>query len=87
MHKKIYINGRQHIGNTRYLQGKGILLDGGNGAGNSYSSLDAFENATQNGRKLKGRGLNDENFTSKLANLNIKLPTFSRKPKNISFNL
>tara|TARA_R110000782_G_scaffold173288_1_gene264867 strand:- start:1850 stop:2113 length:264 start_codon:yes stop_codon:yes gene_type:complete len=87
MHK-IYIKGRSHIGNTRYLRGRGLLLDNGNGYGNSYSSLDDYQNTTQNGRKkLKGMGLN-ENFTSKLANLNIgKQQPFSRKPKNISFNL
>lgn len=91
---KFYLPQSNHIGLSRHrcgnITGRGtspLLLDGGLGMGNSYSSIDDYISTTgRNPLKVSGSGLG-KSFTDKLSNLNIgKLP-ISRKPKNINFSL
>lgn len=91
---KVYIPQSNHIGFTRHIKGnisgKGtspLLLDGGLGMGNSYSSIDDYVSTTgRNPLKVSGSGL-AKSFTDKLSKMNIgKLP-ISRKPNNINFSL
>lgn len=90
---KVYIPQSHHIGLTRHtkgnISGKGVsplLLDGGMGKGNSYSSIDDYVSTTgRNPLKVSGSGL-AKTFTDKLSKLNVGKP-ISRKPQNINFSL
>jgi len=90
---RVYIPHSKHMGLTRHtkgdISGKGtspILLDGGLGRGNSYSSIDEYVSTTGNNPlKVSGSGL-AKSFTDKLTKLNVGKP-ISRKPQNINFSL
>jgi hypothetical protein len=92
----IYAPLMRHSGFSRHTRGRmggsGIvspLLDGGLGAGSSYSSIDDYIATTGRnpGRVASGTGLG-KSFTDKLGGLSaVKPETKSRKPKNINFSL
>lgn len=91
---RVYIPQSHHTGFTRHTRGmvgKGasasLLLDGGLGGGNSYSSIDDYVSTTgRNPLKISGSGL-AKSFTDKLSKLNIGKMPISRKPQNINFSL
>ena len=65
------------------MKGTGIgsvLLDGGLGGQNSYSSLEDYK------KTINGKGLENSVLGKKLIDLVIKPPT-KKKPQNIKFNL
>lgn len=92
---KVYIPQSNFMGLTRHtrgnISGKGaspLLLDGGLGGGNSYSSIDDYISTTgRNPLKMSGNGFLGKSFTDKLSKLNIGKMPISRKPKNINFSL
>ena len=69
---------------TRGMKGKGLLLDGGMGTGNSYESMEEYQRQTN--APVSGSGLS-RSITEKLEKLEVKNLPKSKKPKNIQFSL
>lgn len=85
MVRTCYIPGRNvrfdSLGKSNSKSGSGVgavLLDGGLGGQSSYTSIDAYERATN--RNIEGYGLEDK-IGNTLSRLNINIPSSRRNIK------
>lgn len=93
----VYAPMSKHMGFSRHtrgnVSGKGfssLLLDGGLGGGNSYSSIDDYISTTgRNIGGVRGNGLGKSliDKLGKLGKIHMEKMPVSRKPKNINFSL
>lgn len=86
--KLVYIPAVGKSMHSKHTRGRGVgsvLLDGGMGSQNSYSSIDDYLSTT-NAAVPVGAGLKGlEQIRGKMENLMIK--SKSKKPKNIKFSI
>ena len=86
-HNRVFLpklNVQSFTKDIKGMKGRGLLLDGGMGSGNTYNGVKDFLGTTNN--VMEGSGLG-EGISKKLKSLNVKEFPKMKKPNNIQLKL